>query len=56
MLTDTELLDWLDAHPEFILRKHNSWWTCAKFTNYEYNAYATVREAIQAAADGSWQK
>ena len=55
-MTDTERLDWLEQHPEFALRKDKKHWTCAKFTNYPYNAYRTVREAIDAAIDGTWNE
>lgn len=55
-MTDTELLNWLEQHPEFSLRHHKKRWTCSTFTNYEYNAYKTIREAIEAAANGTWNK
>lgn len=56
MMSDAERLDWLEQHPEFLLRKDKKHWTCAKFTDYPYNAYRTVREAIDAAIDGTWNK
>lgn len=52
---DTERLDWMQAHPEFCLRKHKQRWTYAPMTNYPYNTYTTVRDAIDAAIDNSWQ-
>ena len=55
-MSDTERLDWLEQHPEFTLRKHKGHWGCTKFTNYEYNVYKTIREAIDAAINGTWQK
>ena len=53
---DSEHLDWLEAHPEFLLRKHKGCWFCAPFTNYPYNSYSTLREALRAAVEGTWNK
>lgn len=53
--TDTERLNWLEQNPEFVLRKHKKTWTCTKLTNYAFNAYPTMRQAIDAAIDGTWQ-
>jgi hypothetical protein len=54
-MTDTERLSWLENHPEFRLVKTKRHWSCAKPTSYEYTVYKTIREAIDAAMDGSWQ-
>lgn len=54
-ITDTMRLDWLEEHTQFTLRKYKKRWSCAKITNYEYNTYATMREAIDAAKTGAWQ-
>ena len=53
---DSEHLDWLEAHPEFLLRMHKGRWFCAPFTNYPYNSYSTLREALRAAVEGTWNK
>lgn len=55
ILTDTDRLNWLQEHPEFTLRKRKSTWTCAKMTNYPYNAYFSLRAAIDAAINNTWQ-
>lgn len=55
-MTDTERLDWLEQHPEFRLFKHKKRWCCIPFTNYPFNGYKTIREAVDAAIDGSWNK
>lgn len=54
-MNDTARIDWLEHHPEFTVRKHKKRWMCTKFTNYEFNTYPTMREAIDAAIDGTWQ-
>ena len=53
---DSEHLDWLEAHPEFLLRKHKGRWFCTPFTNYPYDSYSTLREALRAAVEGTWNK
>lgn len=54
-MTDTERMNWLEAHSrEFFLRTYNKRWACTPMTNYKYNTYPTIREAIDAAMDGSW--
>ena len=53
---DSEHLDWLEAHPEFWLRVHKGRWSCTPITNYPYNSYSTLREALRAAVEGTWNK
>ena len=53
---DSEHLDWLEAHPEFLLRIHKGRWFCTPFTNHPYNSYSTLREALRAAVEGTWNK
>ena len=54
-ITDAMRLDWLEENTQFTLRKYKKHWSCAKVTNYEYNTYATMREAIDPAMTGAWQ-
>jgi len=54
-ITDAMRLDWLEENTQFTLRKYKKHWSCAKITNHEYNTYATMREAIDAAMTGAWQ-
>jgi hypothetical protein len=48
-LLDTKRLDYIEAHPEKNLQKHKKHWSFMGFTNYEYEAFPTLREAIDAA-------
>ncbi len=52
---DKKRLDWLEENTNFSLNFRKNRWSCAKPTNYEYNAYKTMREAIDAAMNGTWQ-
>ncbi len=53
MPSDTEMLDWLECHPEYTLKKHKGRWSCYRIvTSYPYSAFKTVREAINWAMSG----
>ena len=47
--TDTERLDFMQAHPERRLDYRKRRWSFNGFTNYEYEVYPTLREAVDAA-------
>ena len=46
LLADRERLNFIEAHPEMNLRKHKKHWSFIGFTNYEYDVFKTLREAI----------
>lgn len=46
--TDTERLDFIEANPEMRLSKHKGYWSLQSFTNYAYDVFKTLREAIDA--------
>lgn len=46
---DTARLDFVEANPQKNLRKIKRNWSFMGFTNYEYEVFSTVREAIDAA-------
>ena len=48
-ITDTERLDYMQAHPEKFIRYHKGKWAFLGFTNYEFDMHPTLREAIDAA-------
>lgn len=47
---DAARLDFLDANPEKQLRYHKNRWALVGFTNYPYEVFRSVREAIDAAS------
>lgn len=49
-MTDTEILDWLEKNPGFRTNKGKRGWVCTDFSNYPYEIYPTLREAVTAAA------
>lgn len=52
MSEDTTLINWLESHPEYTLRKHKGRWSCARIgTNYAYSTFRTLREAVRAAME-----
>lgn len=53
MRTDTERINWIENNPNYIIRsiKNKKWACITSFTQYEYNVYKTLREAIDAAMD-----
>lgn len=53
--SDEIRLNWLEKNTNFSLRFHKKRWSCTRPTNYEYNTYKTMREAIDAAINGTWQ-
>ena len=46
---DAERLDYVQANSGYTLRKYKRHWSFKPFTNYEYEVFDTVREAIDAA-------
>jgi hypothetical protein len=46
---DAKRLNWLESHPSYQVRKHKKRWSCVEFTNYEYETFPTMREAIDSA-------
>ena len=46
---DAERLDYVQANSGYTLRKYKRRWSFKPFTNYEYEVFDTVREAIDAA-------
>lgn len=52
---DKKRLDWLETNTDFTLRFHKKHWRCTRNTEYEFNVYKTMREAIDAAMNGTWQ-
>ncbi len=54
-MSDEMRLNWLEQNTDFSLNFHKKRWSCIRFTNYEYNTYKTMREAIDAAMNGTWQ-
>lgn len=57
MITDETRMAWLEKNlADWDLRLHKKRWSCyKKMTSYEYNTYKTMREAIDAAMNGTWQ-
>jgi len=48
-------LNWLEQNTDWTLRFYKKRWSCTRITSYEYNTYKTMREAIDAAMNGTWQ-
>jgi hypothetical protein len=46
---DTARLDFIESHPEMRLSRHKKHWSIQGFTNYQYDVFKTLREAIDAA-------
>lgn len=53
--SDEMRLDWLEKNTDFSLNFRKNRWSCTRLTSYEYNTYKTMREAIDAAMNGTWQ-
>ena len=45
-ITDTDRLNFLQLNPALTLRCHKKRWSLVGLTNYEYEVFKTVREAI----------
>ena len=54
-ISDEMRLDWLEKNTDFSLNFRKKRWSCTRLTSYEYNTYKTMREAIDAAINGTWQ-
>ena len=54
-LSDKKRLDWLEQNINFRLNFHKKRWSCTRPVSSEYNTYKTMREAIDAAMNGTWQ-
>ena len=52
-LSDSELLDFVEAHPHLTLRNHKKRWSFVGLTNYEYTTFDTARAAIKATLEAS---
>lgn len=55
-MTDTEILNWLQENPGFRTNKGKRGWVCTDFSNYPYEIYPTLREAVIAAAAQKGEK
>lgn len=55
VVDDKDRIDWLEANPEFYILYKKKKWSIAPLTSHEFNIYKTLREAIDAAMDGSWK-
>ena len=45
-ISDTDRINFIEAHPEMRLNKHKGHWSLQGFTNYAYDVFKTLREAI----------
>ncbi len=54
-VSDKKRLDWLEQNIHFRLNFHKKRWSCTRPVSSEYNTYKTMREAIDAAMNGTWQ-
>lgn len=52
LIEDGKIVDHIQSHPEISLRYHKKRWSFIGFTNYEYDTFETVRQAISTAMQG----